>query len=148
MGDFDWKWVFVLALLIGGYLYYDASSKSDLTKTLQERGLAAKGTIVDGYERSRRKSGTDYFVEVQYTPGDRGTKKQKLQVSSDYYRRIAKNIPVDVLYLGEDPLVFMLKGEPLYSETDTTVALVVLFVGLVGSAWLGFDYWKAKKSTA
>src|SRR6187402_2600538 len=99
MGDFDWKWVFVLAVLLGGYMYYDKSGKSDLTKTLQKRGLVAKGSIIDGHKTTSRKGGTSYYVKVHYSPQSGGNKKQQFEVPSAFYDRMQLNMPVEVLYL-------------------------------------------------
>lgn len=148
MGNWDWKWVFVGMILVGGYMYYDKSSKSDLSNTLQERGVSVNGTIIDGYEQTRRKGGTSYYIVVQYKPEGLGTQKTKLEVSSSLYDRVAKNMPVEVLYLKEDPTQFMIKGEPLASESEATIALVILIIGMAGGGWFAVDYVKAKKSAA
>ena len=149
MGNWDWKWIFVGMILVGGYMYYDKSSKSDLSNTLQERGVAVNGLIIDGHEQTRRKGGTSYYLVVQYKPEGLGLQKTKLEVSSSLYGRVAKNMPVEVLYLKEEPTQFMIKGEPLASEDEATIALVILAIGMAGGGWFGVDHvMNARKSAA
>jgi hypothetical protein len=144
MGNWDWKWAFVLMLLVGGYMYYDKSGKSDLTKTLQQQGVLALGTITDGHKTTSRRGGSSYYVKVRYTPDGQGTQNPELEVSSSFYDRAGKGMPVEVLYLKADPKQCMIKGEALASESEATIALVILVLGATGSGWLAVDY--AKKA--
>ena len=144
MGHWDWKWFFVVMMLVGGYMYYDLSGKSDLTKTLLARGMTSPGTVIDKRERPHRR-GTDYYVKFNYKVEGQETQKAELEVPSSYYDSVGKGTTIEVLYLKEDPKQCMIKGLKLASEGVVTFALVALILGSAGSGWVAVDYAKSAK---
>ena len=116
-----------------------------LTSAATELRYAFDGAIADGVVVSKRqiqvqRSGTAWYVTIQFTPPGGRTVVDEEEVENRYWRVLADGTPVRVRYLRSDPHTNRLAQERVSNEVPWLVALALVGVCTVGlPAWL---FWR------
>ena len=113
-----------------------------LTRAATELRYAFDGAIADGVVVSKRqehvtRSGTVWYVTIQFTPPGGQTVVDEESVASRHWRGLADGTPVRVRYLRSDPHTNRLAQVHIANEVPWLVALALLVLcTLVLPAWL------------
>jgi hypothetical protein len=136
MKRLDWKWAGVLVFLAGLAMWVGASSRFSLMNELKTKGLKARGEVIAGEQRKSQ------HVQLYYRIKGGKEKRTNLNVSKEFYERTGVGAEYDILYLPEEPDKIMIVGEPLATDNEYNIALIVTGVGAVWSAWIAYLLWK------
>ena len=137
--NLNWRWIFVVVLLLGGLGYALTKEGLRLTRELQSRGAKTQGRVVKKYDAPHK-------FDFEYHVANKKFEKARVMVPSDVYPSLNENSVVDLLYLPEDPSKVMVAYVPLACEHDLDFAHGILLVGIIGSAYLGLHFFLKSKA--